>query len=968
MSRAQVICAILYCLVCGTMTGIAFGQNNSLLPINPYMHVTSPTGASQPEPKAQAKILGQYGKLPLSFEANQGQADERVKFLSNANGYSLFLTSEEAVLVLPRGNKYSRAEGQDMSQSASMPAGVLRMKIQNSNPATKITGLDELMGKSNYFIGNDPEVWRTDVPNYAKVKYEEIYPGIDLVYYGNQRQLEYDFVVKPGSDPSTICIRFTGARKIKLDKATGDLLIKTNGSLVRFGKPVIYQVQKERDRVRIDGHYKLNGNHNVVFDVPHYDKTQPLVIDPNLTVAYSTYLGGSSADGGTGIAVDSSGNAYVTGDTASANFPTTPGAFQTSYSGIQFYGFVTKLNPAGNALLYSTYLGANNLVNPLNIAVDSSGNAYVSGVTFATNFPTTTGAFQTTFGGGESDAFVTKLNPEGSALIYSTYLGGGGNESAAGIALDTADNAYVTGSTNSSNFPISPGAFQATCSNGCTAGDVFVTSLNQAGSALVYSTYLGGSNSDSATGVTVNANGNAYVVGTTQSPDFPTTPGAFATTCDNCGPGTDPHDHPLTDVFVTEFNPAGSALVYSTFLGGSDGDFSAGIAIDASGNAYVTGTTYSANFPITSTALQTACGGGNCGIGEMFLTELNPPGSQLLYSTYFGGSRYDVGVGVTVDSSGIVYVAGYTESQDFPVTPAAFQTSCPTCRNDNGNAFVVKLNLSDSTLIYSSYLGGKSEQAAKSVALDSSDGIYLAGNTYSSNFPTTAGAFQTTYGGESDAFVTKFGNCPSIESLTVTPKSLGFPAEALGVQSQPKNVVLQTNKCNATPLTYTVDVTGDFAQTNNCGSSIAAGATCTIAVTFTPSGYGRQTGTLSLTDNAAGSPQTVSLSGTGPRFTVTASPTTEMVAQGQVATYTLTISPLNGFNQTILLSCVAHPKNSTCAISPSSVTLDGVDSVNATATVTTTGMTPTGTFNVSFQGKSGTLAGDASAKLTVAAN
>src|SRR3989449_4869999 len=503
------------------------------------------------------QVLESYGKLPLSFEANHGQTDRRVKFLSRGRGYSLFLTSNETVLSLskPATPTAQRrmdtvAMRQEGAENKAITTTVLRMRLVDANPAADISGLEELPGKSNYFIGNDPKKWRTSVPNYARVKYRDIYPGVDLVYYGNQREIEYDFLVAPGGDPKAIRLGMEGAKKAVID-AQGDLVLHTDDGDVRLQKPTVYQ-EVDGAKQAIAGHYVLRDERQAGFEIGSYDANKTLVIDPVL--AYSTYLGGSTIDQGFGIAVDSAGNAYVAGDTISTNFPTTPGAFQTTFGGpfcCMGDAFVTKLNALGSGLVYSTYLGGGGNDQGNGIAVDSAGHAYVTGFTLSTNFPTTPGAFQTASGGGP-DAFVTKLNALGSGLVYSTYLGGSGDDEGNGIAVDSAGNAYVTGLTfsfpASNNFPTTPGAFQTTS----FLGVPFVTKLNPTGSALVYSTYLevfGGFFVDEGLGIAVDSVGNAYVTGETFTFNpFPTTPGAFQTTS---GGG-------LQDAFVTKLNPTGS--------------------------------------------------------------------------------------------------------------------------------------------------------------------------------------------------------------------------------------------------------------------------------------------------------------------------------------------------------------------------------------------------------------------------
>ena len=460
--------------------------------------------------EVKAQIFETYGKLPLNFEANYGQTDNQVSFLSKGSGYTLFLTPREAVFSLIK-----QAEQNDNQQSSEFV--VIRMQMLDANDSPKISGVDELPNKSNYFIGNDPEKWYTDIPNYKKVMYQDIYQDIDLIFYGNQRQLEYDFVVMPNADPSVIKLGFEGVDKLTIDK-DGNLILHINNDKIIQHAPVIYQ---EYDGVKknVSGKYVLNNNDQVGFDISTYNSELPLVIDPVLI--YSTYLGGSGIDVGNDIAVDSSGNAYVTGETFSSDFPLTNPIDGTK--GIGSDAFVTKINSAGSALVYSTYLGGSTNISGFSnndigegIAVDSSGNVYVVGVTFTDDFPTMNPIDGTI--DGTTDTFVTKINSAGSALVYSTFLGGSSGDGGTGIALDSSGNAYVTGDTLSSNFPTT-NPIQGTF-GGFT--DTFVTKINSAGSAHVYSTYLGGSINDSGEGIAVDSSGNAYVIGKTASSNFPT--------------------------------------------------------------------------------------------------------------------------------------------------------------------------------------------------------------------------------------------------------------------------------------------------------------------------------------------------------------------------------------------------------------------------------------------------------------
>jgi Bacterial Ig-like domain (group 3)/Beta-propeller repeat len=703
------------------------------------------------------QLLSAYGQLPLSFEANQGQTAAQVQYFTHSAGGTLFLTSNSAVLTLQSNNppidKTNLAPFESTlstQRTAVSTTGVaLALNLVGANPNAAVVGLDKLPGISNYFIGNDPSQWHTNVPNFSKVEYQNVYPGINLVYYGNQQQLEYDYQLAPGADPSSIRFAVQGADSLSLD-ANGNLVLHTAIGNVLEHAPVIYQ-QVASNQQPVSGQFVILDNNEVGFQVGAYDATRPLVIDPVLS--YSTYLGGNSSnagDQGRAIAADNLGDAYVVGNTNSTTFPTTLGAFQTSNNSTSAGSsnvFVTKLNASGTGLLYSTYLGGDIDSQGYGIAVDGLGNAYVTGTTASTNFPTTSGAFQTSnasSASGTYDAFVTKLNSTGTALIYSSYLGGGGGDAGTGIAVDGANHAYVTGYAGN-NFPTTSGAFQTTL-----PGGAFVTKLNTTGTALVYSTYLGGSAADSGTdtgqSIAVDTSGSAYITGYTDSVDFPTTTGAFTTVYGGGG-----------QAFVTKLNPTGAFLVYSTFLGGSEsGNEGNGIAVDNSGCAYVAGYTDSTGFPTTTGALQTNLGG----LQDAFVTKLNATGNSLAYSTYLGGGQDDFAYAITVDNSGCAYVTGYTESTSFPTSTDAYQNTY----DGNRDVFVSKVNASGSALIYSTYFGGGQ---GNGIAADGFGNAYVTGATQSSNFPTTTGAYQSSNvldAGYSDTFVVKF----SLTSSTTT--------------------------------------------------------------------------------------------------------------------------------------------------------------------------------------------------------
>ncbi len=654
---------------------------------------------------AQSRLIANYGKLPLRFEANRGQTDSRVQFVSRGSGYTLFLTSGEAVLTLakPAAKQNSQDHVLGSARDGASRQAVVRLQLSGANPQPAVTQEDELPTRSNYFIGSDPAKWRTNVPNYGRVRYHNVYPGVDLVYYGNQGQLEHDFVVAPGTDPRVVTLVVRGARRLQLE-SSGDLAVHTTGGDLRLLKPEIYQVV-DGARRKIPGKYWLEGGNKVGFQIASFDRRRQLVIDPVLL--YSTYLGGNGRDGAGGIAVDSSGNAFVVGGTMSTNFPTTTGAYQTALAGSANV-LVAKLNATGTALLYSTYLGGTGSINSGRaIALDSNGNAYVTGLTNSTNFPTTTGAFQTTFSGISLtyDAFVTKLNPNGSALVYSSFLGGtsasGDGDAGDGIAVDSSGSAYITGDAQSSNFPTTPGAFETSLVGTEVA---FVTKVNATGSALDYSTFLGyaptsGIAVTTGSSVAVDSSGDAFITGGTGSPIFPTSPGAYQTALVGSG-----------NAYVTKLNATGTALLYSTYLG-TGSDAGQGIAVDSTGNAYVAGTTAQTDFPTTSGAYQRTCTIG--GFDTTFVTKLNATGTSLLYSTCLGGvTTATTGTrptSIALDSTGNAYVTGYTSTADFPTTFGAYQTVL----GGPQNAFVTELNATGSALVYSTFLGGSGKCGAR---------------------------------------------------------------------------------------------------------------------------------------------------------------------------------------------------------------------------------------------------------------
>jgi hypothetical protein len=682
-------------------------------------------------------------RLPIAFEPNVGQKDGNIRFSARASGYVLDLTPNEDVFALGRGSE-------------------VRVRFEGSAGARRFEGDDELPGRSNYFVGNDPTTWRANVPTYANVVARDVYPGIDAVYRSESGALEYDFRVAPGGDAHQIVLAIRGARRLEVN-SDGDLVVETESGALRQRRPLAYQ---DVDGVRrmIPVRFTVDSDARIRFRLGAYDTSKPVTIDP--VVSFSSYLGGSGTDGVAGVTVDAQGNAYLVGGTDSSNFPTTPGVLQPTYSGSLSDAFVTKIDAAGTAVLYSTYLGGSGDDAVARVTVDASGNAYLVGGTSSTNFPTTPGALQTSFRGGSFDGFVTKLNATGSALLASTYLGGGGDEGVAAIALDATGNMFVTGAATSTNFPTTPGAFDTSGGNFLGIPDAFVTKLNASATGLVYSTYAGASfNLDGGVAIAVNAAGNAFVAGATNG-GFPTTGGAFQ-----------PNSRGNFDGFALELNPAGSALVYSTYVGGSGEDYCFGLALDGSNNVYLTGYTDSTNFPLAS-PLQASLAGGF----DAFVTKVNPSGSALVYSTYIGGSgneglssnggpELQIAGAIAVDSAGNALVTGFTDSTDFP-TVGAFQ---PT--NGGGfDAWVAKVAPTGASLAYASYLGGSLEERGLGIAVDGAGDAVVSGLTFSTNFPTTPGAFQPTGGGGTDVtdgFVVKISSAGSTDTPGIYIGSTG---------------------------------------------------------------------------------------------------------------------------------------------------------------------------------------------------
>ncbi len=796
-----------------------------------------------------------YGRLPLAFESNRGQAAPQVNFISRGPGYRAYLTSNGMVLSL-------RADEVKASSTNHNTSNVKRASIQfqllgsASNP--QVVGENPQPGVVNYFIGNDPSRWHRNVPTYGQIRYKNVYPGIDLIYYGSHQQLEYDFAVAPKADPRQIKFAITGASGIRV-ASDGALVLGTNNGELHFQAPVIYQECQGR-RVPVKGGFSVSGANRIGFQVAQYNSTQPLVIDPVLL--YSTYLGGSGDDEPAGIAVDASGNVYVAGSTDSSDFPmSTLGSLPAGMD----HAFVAKLDATGSNLIYADYLGGSGGDYGYGIALDASNNVYLTGSTASSDFPMVN-PFQGTYP-GSFNAFLSKISADGSSLLYSTYFGGNGSDIPSSVTVSQTGEMTIAGYTSSTNLAVA-NAYQSSVSpnQGGVYGDYgFLTRFSPNGSSLEYSTYFGGSSNvplscglsacwpqpDSAiTAMTTDANGNSYVTGYTNTSDFPATSGAYLptdTTQMNANVG-----------FVSKFNATG-ALQYSTYFYGSSGlpmSINA-IAVDAAGDAYITGPALSdASFPVTSNSIcDPSASGWACSYA--FVSKFDPTGSTLLYSTFLGPNNNSIPEAIALDANNDAYVLGSTSSNSFSTVHGIEPYA------GGNDLLLVEVDPSATTQLFATYLGGSGDEepAPAGMVADGSGNIYLAGTTSSSDLPVTSGASQRNFGGNTDAFVMKIGPTPA-PALSFDPLALQFGNQAIGTSSQPQSVSLHNTGTAALSISA-ISISRDFSQANTCGNSIAAGGSCTVAVTFTPIASGNRSGSLTIQDNASGSPQSIPLSGSG---------------------------------------------------------------------------------------------------------
>ena len=835
--------------------------------------------ASQPAAvtlATRARIAASFAALPLVFEANEGQTDPQVKYMARSNGYTLFLTSNKAYFVMPISARQvdkdpSQMGPRDMLRHKLIgPAKTMRelhrrilptaqqhnlvasvtMQMPGSNPVPQITAESQQAGKTNYILGQDPRKWRSNIAHYAQVRYHEVYPGVDMTFHGEGR-LEFDFIVNPGSDPDSIKLQFNGVQKVSKGESGGLLLTSGAGDL-NLQRPFAYQ---ESDGIRrpVDVSLVLRGNNQVAFALGAYDRKQQVIIDP--TVSYSTYLGGSLEDDANAISVDASGNAYITGETDSTDFPGPSGVVTKIGPLFAFDVFVTELNASG-ALVFTTVVGGGQEDVGNAIAVDSQG-IYVAGGTSSSNFPATIG--QTVFEGGTTsgpnDGFLFKLKPDGSALLWSTFIAGTDSDIALGLAVDSNHDVYVVGDTFSTNLGggvVNPLPGGGSLNNGAgsnTADDGFIAKVKNDGSQYLFLTYLGGTNGDLATGVALDPSGNVYVSGETVSSDFPFTTGAFQTKCGTDGKCNLNGANVFDDGFVTAITSSNTpGYIYSTYLGGEGTDDVLGIAVDSSGNAYITGLTRSTAFPTKNplTGLSTLVGTQNA-----FVTSLNPVGTALNYSTYLGGNGTDSGLGIAVDATNNAYITGLTTSTSiFPLQSATQSTfGGGSITGSNSDAFVSELSLNGSSLSlpFSTYLGGSGDEdfVLGAIAVDKTTGnVYVTGDTNSANFLTKNAA--------DPSYNSAGGNC-TLASSAVVPCPDAFvtvyaPTADFSIAGTPLAAV---NPGSSSTSTISVAPFNGYNTTVNLTCSVSGGGTplpsCLLSSASVAGGSGTSTLTVSTT-------------------------------------------------------------------------------------------------------------------------
>jgi len=701
------------------------------------------------DPAKEKEIKTRLGVLQIPFIKNESQIkDSKVKYYANTFSGTVFVTDDGITYALRGGSEEHGASrdahvGANLRVSPEQKTGwVIKERFVNARK-TKAVGIEKAETKVSYFKGKDQKNWESNIPTYKEISLGEVYDHITLNLKAYGKNIEKLFVVEKDGKPEDIAIKLEGAKGLKVNEK-GELEIETGIGTIKMTKPVAYQ-EIDGQRVQVAVNYSLlnsslqNSTLNYTFKAASYNQDYPLIIDPLLA---STFVGGSDYDGVSRLAIDSKGNVFIGGGTRSSDFPTTSGAYDRSYEGGKD-AIVSKLNKGLTSLLASTFIGGSNDESVVwSLAIDSKGNVFIAGHTYSSDFPTTEGAYDRSYEGG--DAFVSKLNNNLTTLMASTLIGGSADEEAGSLGIDSSGNVFIAGWTYSSNYPTTRRAYDRSHNGNA---DIFVSKFNNSLTTLMASTFIGGENEDEDPSLTIDSSGNVVVVGSTESPNYPTTEGAY-----------DRSHNGGHDWFISKFNNRLKKLLASTFVGGSDEDRSSDLVIDSSGNILVIGWTRSPDYPTTPGAYDRSYNGGGEEEGDVFVSKLDDSLTTLLASTFIGGSNEDSPDTLAIDSSGDVFVTGSTESSNFPVTADAYDTSI----NGDADGFVAKFDDSLTTLLASTFIGGSGDDGIRGLAIDSKGNVFIAGWTSSSNYPTTSGAYDTSFNGGreegQDIFVSKLDN------------------------------------------------------------------------------------------------------------------------------------------------------------------------------------------------------------------
>jgi len=663
-----------------------------------------------------------FAAIPLYFIPNRGQFDRQAAFCARASSYVLWAAEKELIFDFARKKKSLQSE----RTATEYERDISRLIFRNSGNNPNILAVEPSEHLVNYFLGNDPEKWVKGVKTSSAILYKKIYPAIDLKVYGLENEIEYDWIVKPGGEVSSIQFEYQDVGGTRIDQ-DGNLIVTTKFGKLVNRKPVGYQMIAG-SRVAVDVAFKRVKDHSYAFETGNYDRTYELIIDP-VVLVFSTFLGGRGEDRfGRGIAVDKDQCVYVTGSTFSSNFPV-KSAYDPTHNGKEDV-FVTKFNKSGRGLVYSTFIGGPSWEFGSCLTVDNGNNAYLGGLAYD-GFPTKNAYdddYDDSLHGDYYDGIVVKLNPAGN-LVYSTYLGKADDDEVFAIAVDSAGRACVSGFTENSDFPTKSPLFPSYQGK----GDIFVTVFSAEGNSLVFSTFLGGSEYETLGNLVLDKAGSIFITGFTHSSNFPVK-NAY-----------DSSYNGKSDAFLVKLEPLGRSLIYSTFLGGSKYDVGADIAVDDNGSAYLTGWTDSGNFPKKNAFDRTLNGKK-----DVFIVKFAANGKSLVYSTYVGGAENDFGYGIVLTRDGEACVAGLTYSPEFPCLNAYDDSY-----NDMGDAFVLKLSATGTWLIFSTYLGGGEKDGAKGMAVDKLGYLYIAGETYSADFPVKSAYDMSFNGGEYDLFIAK---------------------------------------------------------------------------------------------------------------------------------------------------------------------------------------------------------------------